>query len=66
MRFLPIILLPLAWLLPHASDRRPVAVLHCEPYADHCRACTDCSACYWCHTKGGTCSVCLEHKPRVH
>ena len=34
--------------------------LQCEPYADHCRACKDCTKCHWCSVKGGTCSVCLE------
>lgn len=62
MRLLPVLLLPLAWLLPEAPSFEPQAFLRCEPYADHCRACKDCTRCYWCHTKGGTCSVCLEKR----
>lgn len=36
--------------------------LTCQPYADKCLACKDCSKCHWCSVKGGTCSVCLEKK----
>jgi|GEM_PF-6441766 len=56
---LPVLLLPLLV----GSRRPPVAAFRqCEPYADHCRACKDCSKCYWCSVKGGRCSVCLEAK----
>lgn len=32
----------------------------CDPYAEVCRACKDCTACGHCHVKGGKCSVCFK------
>lgn len=40
------------------AKRRPVGP--CEPYAEVCRHCTDCSTCKHCAVKGGKCSVCFK------
>lgn len=44
-----------------SAATQPAAGLCCQPYADRCPACKDCTACHWCSVKGGTCSVCLTH-----
>ncbi len=36
------------------------AIGPCEPYAEVCRHCTDCSACKHCSKDGGKCSVCFK------
>jgi hypothetical protein len=39
--------------------RKPVGC--CEPYAEVCRHCTDCSQCRHCSKDRGKCSVCWTH-----
>lgn len=49
-----------AFAILHSSfpAKRPIGP--CEPYAETCRHCSDCSTCKHCSVKGGTCSVCLK------
>lgn len=44
---------------PPPSLCGPMAAV-CDPYADKCPACKDCTKCHWCSQKGGKCSTCLE------
>lgn len=40
------------------AKKKPVGP--CEPYAEVCRHCTDCSKCKHCAVIGGKCSVCFK------
>lgn len=44
-------------ILISAFTSKPIG--RCEPYAEVCRHCTDCSTCKHC-TNGGKCSVCFK------
>lgn len=66
-RWLPLLPLLLVCLAATPPDgEKPPALPRkpgwCQPYADKCPACVDCSQCTWCAKKGGTCSVCLERR----
>lgn len=42
------------------SPRPETAVKRCDPYAEKCPACVDCTACKACNTERNRCSVCRD------
>lgn len=47
---------------PEKPKGRPVG--KCDPYAEVCVYCSDCSACGHCQGKGGLCSKCKDKPER--
>lgn len=53
------LLFPLCLAVATLAGVKTKPVGPCEPYAEVCRHCTDCSKCKHC-TNGGKCSVCWK------
>lgn len=54
-------LLPLvAW--DYQRGELPKCGLYCQPYAEHCPACKDCTKCRACATELNRCSVCRDRR----
>ena len=60
MKALIAVLLLLALTIGYAVSRP--RFLACDPYAEKCLACKDCTACYQCSKVRNECSVCRAKK----
>lgn len=57
---IPLLLLALCLGMKIQKDfpSQPESVTMCQPYAEKCPACKDCTQCKHCSIIGGKCSVC--------